>query len=605
MQQPSAQGIASLYMGNPGALQQRIQQEQKAKPGLPPDLQKMLALQIVTNETDAVKKQKAMDQLQQMGGSQGEPPTVMQTLQQQAEQKAQAQAQQARQQAEQRGLPAAMMGAQGEPAQPVAQPEAEAAGIDQLPAEFQMAGGGIVAFSEGGDKGKYRTRYDAMNDENRKRAEEEAARGDAPLDAQAASDRDAISRILSAIKGGSESAGRAIADVATMAPRGLVGAYDTAVVRPMRAAGINAAYLSPKLTPEGANPESMTPFTDVARARDAANAQTASAATAADNRAALNKADAVSRAEPAAPVGPARAPATPIRDLQQLAAQKAAPAKAAPTATPTAAPAGSTQAAYDDYLKRTLTADRETERAAEEGRFEKSVGRADTTQIDRMMAELEKRKAQFEGPKTGMEGLMEYLGKVAEGGRGRKWYEAGAQGAAGVTALNKERATQQFELTKQGVELAQKKLDADRTYRLDKYKTGQEGAKRVDEIAKETAKEFGLDARNEKTLANQIKVQLLQNQGSLAAANVRASSGAGGDKQQLAELKALQKTLADQMKTTFDKADKQKLQGKLDQVEAAIAQMAGLDTMGAAPGASSPGGIPSDVQALLNKYGGK
>lgn len=151
MQQPSAQGIASLYRGNPQPLQQVIQKEQQAKPGLPPDLQKLLALQIVNNEKDSVAAQQAMQQLQQMGGGQGQPPTVMQSLQQQAQQKMQAQAMQAQRQ--QQGLQALAQRAPNGPVpegtpQPEAQPEAQ--GIDQLPAEFGMAGGGIVAFAGGG-----------------------------------------------------------------------------------------------------------------------------------------------------------------------------------------------------------------------------------------------------------------------------------------------------------------------------------------------------------------------------------------------------------------------------------------------------------------------
>lgn len=90
----------------------------------------------------------------------------------------------------------------------------------------------------------------------------------APLDAQAGSDRAALSGAMDTIKQGSEYAGRAIADMATLIPRGVVGAYDSAVVRPMRAFGVNAAYLSPSLVPDGVDPSSMTPFTDQARARD-------------------------------------------------------------------------------------------------------------------------------------------------------------------------------------------------------------------------------------------------------------------------------------------------------------------------------------------------
>ena len=90
------------------------------------------------------------------------------------------------------------------------------------------------------------------------------------LSAQAQEDRAAIGRAWNTAKGASEDAGRAIADVATLVPRGLVGAYDSAVVRPMRAAGMNAAYLSPSLVPDGVDPASMTPFTDQKRMREAA-----------------------------------------------------------------------------------------------------------------------------------------------------------------------------------------------------------------------------------------------------------------------------------------------------------------------------------------------
>jgi len=148
MSQPSAQGIASLFRGNPAPLQQRIQQEQQAKPGLPQDLQKLMALNIVTNEKDAMAKQQALSQLAQMQGPQGKPPTVMETVQEQARQKMQAQQVQAQQQQQ-------AMQAMAKQAGPGPVPEgtqfaeAQPQGIDELPVEFEMAGGGIVAFQEG------------------------------------------------------------------------------------------------------------------------------------------------------------------------------------------------------------------------------------------------------------------------------------------------------------------------------------------------------------------------------------------------------------------------------------------------------------------------
>ena len=103
-----------------------------------------------------------------------------------------------------------------------------------------------------------------------------------PLDAQAASDRAKIGAAWDTVKGMNDDAGRAIADVAMMVPRGLAGAYDSAVVRPMRAAGFDASYLSPSLVPNGVDPSSMTPFTDQKRMQQqsAASVPAAPSATA-------------------------------------------------------------------------------------------------------------------------------------------------------------------------------------------------------------------------------------------------------------------------------------------------------------------------------------
>lgn len=92
-----------------------------------------------------------------------------------------------------------------------------------------------------------------------------AASAAGPLDAQAASDRAKAGAAWDTLKDVSNDAGRAMADVAMLVPRGLAGAYDSAVIRPMRAAGIDAAYMSPSMVPAGVDPASMTPFTDQKR----------------------------------------------------------------------------------------------------------------------------------------------------------------------------------------------------------------------------------------------------------------------------------------------------------------------------------------------------
>jgi hypothetical protein len=135
--QTTVNDIASLFMGNPGALQNRIQKEQQAKPGIPPDLKELLALQQIQEQLQAAQQQQALQNPQNQ-------PTVAQSLQQAAKQALMARQVQAQQQqmaqAGQMGLP------QGLP-QPQHQPEM---GLDQIQSNLgEYYGGGIVAFKEG------------------------------------------------------------------------------------------------------------------------------------------------------------------------------------------------------------------------------------------------------------------------------------------------------------------------------------------------------------------------------------------------------------------------------------------------------------------------
>jgi hypothetical protein len=114
------------------------------------------------------------------------------------------------------------------------------------------------------------------------------------------------------------------------------------------------------------------------------------------------------------------------------------------------------------------------------------------------------------------------------------------------------------------------------------------------------AREFGVKGITEVTgksadIASSIYRTQVEQQGQTARTKMQVDAmrdrGSNtGDRQQLAELKALQKQYADQIKTTFNKTERAALQAKLDRVETALVKMAGLDTMAGAPGAASPGG---------------
>ena len=490
MSQPSAQGIASLFRGNPAPLQQRIQQEQQGKPGLPPDLHELMALNIVTNETDAMAKQKAMDQLAQMQGPQGKPPTVMESVREQARQKMQAQALQAQQQqqamqamAQQAGPGPVPEGTQFAQAQPNAQ------GIDELPVEFGLAGGGIVAFKKGGNEGEeYETRIDKLYRENREDAERPERK----------KDEEGLLKALAFLSAPLAAAG----DVVAAPFRGLYG-----------------------MTQHGKT--SLTPLMD-ARTRFLASSENAPASESAarevsgalqatppavDNRAAINATDAAMRS--AAPT------AKPVSDLKALAEADArkqqsarppapvaqAPAPTAPVA-PEVAPVPESQAAK--LLGNRLNVDPMAEREAEQARRRKEIGELDTSTHDRMIAELEKRKAQLEGPQDSFGQLMEYLGQIAATPRGMSSFEAGAAGAANLSKVQKARQLEQFDLSKQALEVSQKKIDAVRAFATEQYNVGKA---RFDQVYKEqfeAAKEITKDEGDARKLAQENTLKRLE-----------------------------------------------------------------------------------------------
>lgn len=301
--QPSAQGIASMFMGNPGALAARVDQDRKQSPmGIPDDLRQLMALNIVTNETDAAKRQQAMNELQQMAPN-GQPPTVADSVRQQAAQKLQARMVQEQQKAQAmqqmvQGLPAA-----GIP-QGVPQPERQPQGIDEAPVEFGMASGGIVSFQEGGQS--------------------------------------------------------------------------------------------------------------------------------------------------------------------------------------------------DDPIEKAKVAAKERE-----AEYERRIGAPDFTQYNRLMSELEKRRAAAAGPQAGIAGLTEYLAQIAATPRGLSSFEAGAAGARGVQALEREREATRAGLMDKQIELEQKKIDASRQYAKDMFGVGTSEFDRMLKANMDLFKEAGENDRLAKKHANE------------------------------------------------------------------------------------------------------
>jgi hypothetical protein len=453
-----------------------------------------MALNIVTNETDAVAKQQAMDQLAQMQGPQGKPPTVMDSVREQARQKMQAQQVQAQQKqqamqamAQQAGPGPVPEGTQFAQAQPSAQ------GIDDLPVEFGLAGGGIVAFKKGGDEGEeYETRIDKLYRENREDAERPERK----------KDTEGIMKALAFLSAPLAAAG----DVVAAPFRGLYG-----------------------LTQHGGT--SMTPLMD-ARTRFLASSENAPASESAarevsgarqatppavDNLAAINPADAAMRSAPPA--------AKPVSDLKALAeadarkkqaarppapvAQAPAPVAAAPTASMMQSNSPLADEAQRLDVER-MQADPQAAAANREAMYQSRIGAPDTTQRDAMIKQLQEERARQVGPQDSFGQLMEYLGQIAATPRGMSSFEAGAAGARGVRGLEEQRAQKRFDLGSKIIEQEQGKIDASRQYAKEVYGVGEKEYDRIFKEKYEAVGRVGTTEMERKKLAQQAALKELE-----------------------------------------------------------------------------------------------
>lgn len=440
--QPSAQGIASLFMGNPGALQQKIQKEQQANPGLPPDLKKLMALNIVTNEADAAKQQAAINALNQMAPAGQEPPTVAQSIQEQAKQKMQAQMLQ--QMRQQQGLAELAKQQMGQIPENVPQPERQPQGIDELPVEFDMAGGGIVAFQDGGWLD--RLLYSNLSEPERRRREK--------LEAEAEERR--------------------------ISPTELNRLRDLAM------AEVAGGTRNPNVTQETMERLGMAP-----RRREEPEQQVIGQAP----------------ARVARPPRPAPAP------VAQAPAQQLMP------------PGVNEEMVLPEQTMNPIAMAR-ADATRREKEFEERVGRPDYTAIDRLMAELERQKAATVGPERGFAGLMEFLGQIAATPRGLSSMEAGAMGARGVQALEREREARRSGLIEKQIELEQKKIDSNRQYAKDVFGVGTNEFDRMLKANMDMFKEKGEDNRLALRHAHDKTMADIRFQNDLKIENVRAKNQA-------------------------------------------------------------------------------
>lgn len=569
--QPTVNDLASVFRGNPGPLQARVNQDMQGQPpgSLPKDLSDLLALQIVTNEQDAAKRNAAMQQLQQMQaqapqGPQGEPPTIAQSLQEQAKQKLQARMMQ--QMRQQQGLQAlaqqAPMGAIPEHTpQPEEQPEAQ--GLDMLPSNVgeNYAGGGIIAFNgedqsdvPKADDEKYETPYDRRN----RLLNESGRRFGDPKDIEG------IQKAL-AFAGAPIAALADILSLPVNAVRNLVrNPLDTSE-RPSLTPASDARREFLNL-PEDQPAPQPAPNVRPTMANDprlltSDQGQAIAAADRVESRVGRN----VGRMPPA---GPPAAVAQP------------------------AAPAAPVMSDREKFLAQQFAQKPDAEAA--EAAYAVKVGQRPTADLAALADEIAARRQAL---KSRADPLMDFLRGVAMAPRGEKWMQSGVRGDMYADELRAAREAQDMELLQKLMETKGKITDIEYGYKKEKYGVGRDAANKEYERVFKAAELMGYDERAAKEMAFKAAEGVLNRENELKKARIMADARTGGQESkdiQLAEAafardpeaaairKRLEVPFGSEAKRAADLR-------RLREIQASKYAQFGL-TLEGAPSAPSPGG---------------
>lgn len=441
------------------------------------------------------------------------------------------------------------------------------AGVDALPTEgMDFASGGIVAFADGGDvehyqvggSTKYETPFDRMNRENRERAERERQERLAAIEAAGNT---------------TSSYGEQMSNVGKFFDQFVPD--PTSVLKYITSAPGGPGLLTPSVpTAPAATPYDPKTATRAAEYRTQA-APGAGTAPAGGGLGATPEAAALRRAVPgvgAPSVAGAKDLAGQFYDakgmreqLDQYLAEEKAAAEAARTRRAEGKPEGKPYTKYEEMLQ--------AEEAGAGKERDEATGVAFLKAGLAMMSGTSPHAFENLG-KGAMVGLEEYTGAMKDlkkSAKERQKAFADIENARRAEERDDWKSKNDFE------DKAETRLSNARKYGVEFIKdvTGKD-AEIASKIYDRQVAEAGSTQRTQ-----------------ISAAAMQARGAGNEDRQTLNELKALQTNLQNQLKTEFNKEQRMAINAQLAQVNARIAQMAGLGTMGGAPGAPSPGGTMS------------
>jgi hypothetical protein len=125
----------------------------------------------------------------------------------------------------------------------------------------------------------------------------------------------------------------------------------------------------------------------------------------------------------------------------------------------------------EDIVYQAMRLNPDIERAKTEAR--RNAIQRDTSAMDELKAELLAQRDRLKGPQSNWEKGMEWLEQIATAPRGVGSFAAAAMGAQKQKELENARRAQQHDLTKQMLDVAQKKADIGYQHKLDVYGAGE------------------------------------------------------------------------------------------------------------------------------------
>jgi hypothetical protein len=492
--QPSPEKIASTYVGNPAPLARKVDQDKKQNGGIPKDLRQLMALNDIAEGKQAMGIQQALQIPTNM-------PTVAQNTQQLAQQALQARMlQQVREQQRLQQKPPTLP--LGTP-QPKEQPQ----GIDTLETNVgdAYAEGGIIGFD--GTKSSFVKDISAFADRLKgaftETEEEKAAR----LLQQRIQQEGAP---IGYFTKGSEDYDK------KSALRTFIGENPTVVKNP-------AFQADPVAFMEKTKNVNTAQEVNAGKSSYTPNAQ----ADAMETNKLFNLA-ATPGAEAVPPTNVAAPKPSATKQTQGSQGTTRVNADSAPMPGGLKELAGiPSMGVGRAYERDMLKEDPAKAMATLKALYDKEVGARDLSIYDRTSAELEARKqklAQQRAPKSGFEGLMDYLDNIAEAG-GKTWYDAGSRGGSLQKKKRLALEEQENALMDKILELGAKKSDALYAEKKGMFELTQAEKNRIIKDKQELAKSLGLSEDKERELIQTALENEKNRLNDIKKAGISASAG--------------------------------------------------------------------------------